>query len=159
MLKKITILLYLLIHISVFSQNIKKEIYESENYSIEVPDTWKSTNDDGIVNLYPTNEIGAITISEYHDFKLPKTDIKNFILSLTHSQEEEDKVKSSSSKKGYTQYFYENFDEHQNLYWVTKVFHKNNNLYIISINCEKKYWNGNYMKMFIESFDSFKIKK
>ena len=159
MLKKITILVYFFLSFSIYSQNLKKGIYETENYTIDVPDTWKSTNDDGIVNVYPTNEIGAITISEYHDFILPKTDIKNFVLSLSHSKEEVDKVNSSSSKKGYTQYFYEYFDDHQNLFWITKVFHKNNNLYIISINCEKKYWNGNYMKIFNETFDSFKIKK
>ncbi|MBK1895878.1 hypothetical protein [Chryseobacterium paridis] len=136
----------------------KAKIYESANYSINVPEGWKSTNDEDIVNIFPSNEIGAITISEYHDLNLPKEETKKFILALYKSNEEEAKVKSSKGKKGYTEYFYEYFDEHDKLFWITKVYQKEKNLFIISINCGQKYWNGNYMNLFNETFNSFKIK-
>lgn len=158
-MKKISLFLALLVSLSFYSQNFKKEVFTYGNYMIDVPEGWKQTEDDGIINIFPTNEIGAITISEYHNLDLPKEEIKKFVLSLHHSQEEESKVKSNSSKKGYTQYNYEYFDAQLNLFWTTKVLHKDKDLYIISINCEKKYWNGNYMNLFNETFASFKLKK
>ncbi|MCY0977457.1 hypothetical protein PGH12_18985 [Chryseobacterium wangxinyae] len=158
-MKKTLLIFSVLFHLTVFAQKTDTEVFESENYSIVMPDTWKITNDDGIVNIFPTNQIGAVTISEYHDLELPKAETKKFILALYNSSEDEKKIKSSGGKKGYTEYFYEYLDEKDQLLWITKVFQKNKDLYIISINCENKYWNGNYMKVFNETFESFKIKK
>lgn len=137
----------------------KAKVYESPNYSINVPDGWKSTNDSEIVNIFPTSQIGAITISEYHDLALPKEEVKKFILALYKSQDQEDKVKGKKSQKGYMEYLYEHFDEKEKLFWITKVFQKDKNLYLVSINCGQKFWNGNYMTQFNETFNSFKIKK
>ena len=159
MMKKIILIFSFVISIFSFSQKLGTELYENENYSIEKPDTWKATNDDGIINIFPTNQIGAITISEYEDLNLPKTEIKKFILALYKSSDDEKKIKSGSSKKGYTEYNYEYFDEHEKIFWVTKVFNKDKKLYLLTINCQQKYWNGNYMKLFNEAFASFKIKK
>nr|WP_315029719.1 hypothetical protein [uncultured Chryseobacterium sp.] len=137
----------------------KAKIYESSNYSITVPEGWKSTNDSDIVNIFPTNEIGAITISEYHDLALPKEEMKKFILALYKSEDAESKVKENKGKKGYREYFYEYFDEKEKLFWITKAFQKDKDLYLVSINCGQKFWNGNYMTLFNETFNSFKIKK
>lgn len=134
-------------------------LYDSENYSIAMPDTWKATNDVGIVNIFPTNQIGAITISEYADLNLPKEEIKKFILALYKSSDEEKKIKTGSGKKGYTEYNYEFYDEHEKIFWITKVLQKEKKLYLLTINCQQKYWNGNYMKLFNEAFETFKIKK
>ncbi|WP_082140603.1 hypothetical protein [Chryseobacterium sp. FH2] len=142
-----------------FSSAQRVKTYDSSNYSINVPEGWKSTNDSDIVNIFPTSEIGAITISEYHDLELPKEKTKKFILALYHSSDDESKVKSSKGKKGYTEYFYEYFDEKEKLFWITKVFQKDKDLYLVSINCGQKFWNGNYMSLFNETFNSFKIKK
>ncbi len=158
-MKKTVFLFALIISLSLFGQKSDTKVFESENYSVTMPDTWKATNDEGIVNIFPNNQIGAITISEYHDLELPKSETKKFILALYNSADEEKKIKSNGGKKGFTEYFYEYFDEKENLFWITKVFQKNKDLYIISINCQKKYWNGNYMKVFNETFESFKIKK
>ncbi len=77
----------------------KATTYDSPNYSINVPEGWRSTNDSDIINIFPTNEIGAITISEYHDLNLPKTETKKFILALYKSEDAEKKVKESRGKK------------------------------------------------------------
>jgi len=156
-MKKIILTTALFLSIYAFGQ-LTTEKYESENYSIMMPDTWKATNDDGIVNIFPSNQIGAITISEYHDLDLPKSEVKKFILALHNSYEDEKKVKTGSSKKGYSEYQYEYFDETEKLFWVTRVYQKNKDMYIISINCQEKHWNGNYMMVFNEAFNSFKIK-
>ncbi|NMR34083.1 hypothetical protein HIO71_07640 [Chryseobacterium aquaticum] len=158
-MKKTLFLFAILFSLSLFAQKSDTEVFESENYQITMPNTWKITNDEGIVNIFPSNQIGAITISEYHDLELPKEETKKFILALYNSSDDEKKIKSNSSKRGFTEYFYEYFDEKEKLFWLTKVFQKNKEMYIVSINCQQKYWNGNYMKVFKETFDSFKIKK
>lgn len=142
-----------------FSFAQKQQMYDSSNYSISYPDGWKAMNESEIVNIFPTNEIGAITISEYHDLNLPKAETKKFILALYQSSDDENKIKSKNGKKGYTEYMYEYFDEKDKLFWITKVFQKDKDLYLISINCGQKYWNGNYMTLFNDTFNSFKIKK
>ncbi len=142
-----------------FGQKTATKVYDSPNYSITLPDIWKVMNEGDIVNIFPDNHIGAITISEYHDLDLPKEEVKKFILALYKSPDEESKIKSKNGRKGYTEYNYEYFDEAEKLFWITKVYQKNKDLYLITINCEQKYWNGNYMKLFNETFDNFKIKK
>ena len=137
----------------------KTMTYDSPNYSINVPEGWKSTNDSDIVNIFPTSEIGAITISEYHGLDLPKAETKKFVLDLYKSQDQESKVKESRSKKGYTEYYYEYFDPKEKLFWITRAFQKDKELYLVTINCGQKFWNGNYMTLFNETFNSFKIKK
>ncbi|WP_288448209.1 hypothetical protein [uncultured Chryseobacterium sp.] len=137
----------------------KAKVYEKPNYSINVPEGWKSTNDSEIVNIFPTSEIGAITISEYHGLALPKEEMKKFVLDLYKSIDPESKVKESRGKRGYTEYFYEYFDEKGKLFWITKAFQKDKDLYLVTINCGQKFWNGNYMTQFNETFNSFKIKK
>lgn len=137
----------------------KAKVYDSPDYSINVPAGWRATNDNDIVNIFPANEIGAITISEYHGLNLPKADMKKFILALYKSEEPESKIKENRGRKGYTEYFYEYFDEKEKLFWITRAFQKDKDLYLISINCGQKFWNGNYMSLFNETFNSFKIKK
>lgn len=158
-MKKIFLILVLFTGSLLMAQPIPTEVYDHDNYSIVYPQGWKVTNDSEIVNIFPPSQIGAITISEYHDLNLPKSETKKFILALYKSSDDEKKVTSKSGKKGYTEYFYEYLDEKQNLVWLTKVYQKDKELYLISINCGQKYWNGNSMKLFNEAFDSFKIKK
>ncbi|AZA54292.1 hypothetical protein [Chryseobacterium sp. G0201] len=157
MIKKSILIITLLLGFFSFAQ--KQKIYDAPNYSINLPDGWKAMNEGDIVNIFPTNEIGAITISEYHDLNLPKAGTKKFILALYKSSDDESKIKSKNGKKGYTEYFYEYLDEKEKLFWITKVFQKDKDLYIVSINCGQKYWNGNYMTLFNDTFNSFKIKK
>lgn len=157
-MKKILFTAFIFAGSFLFSQHLGTEVYESENYSIEKPEMWKATDNEGIVNIFPSSQIGAITISEYHDLELPKNEVKKFILALYHSSDDEAKIKTKKGKKGYSEYFYEYFEEKEKLFWITKVLQKDKNLFIVSINCEQKHWNGNYMKLFNETFESFKVK-
>lgn len=146
-MKKIIVTLSFIIGSFSFAQSVPTKVYDSENYAITLPEGWKVTNDSDIINIFPSNQIGAITISEYHDLDLPKAETKKFILALYKSSDDEKKVKSKSSKKGYTEYFYEYFDEKEKLFWITKVLQKDKDMFLVSINCEQKHWNGNYMKL------------
>lgn len=158
-MKKILSALLFCIGFFLFAQSVPTKVYESPNYSVAFPDAWKVTDDNGIVNIFPDSHIGAITISEYHDLNLPKTETKKFILALYRSSDDEKKVTSRNGKKGYTEYFYEYADEKEKLVWLTRVFQKDKDLFLVSVNCKQKYWNGNYMKLFNEAFESFKIKQ
>lgn len=158
-MKRLIAAMLLFTGLLVFSQSVPTKVYEQENYSITLPEGWKVTDDSNIINIFPSNEVGAITISEYHDLNLPKAEIKKFILALYKSSDDESRIKSKSGKKGYTEYRYEYFDDQQKLFWITKVLQKDKDLFLVTINCGQKYWNGNYMKLFNEAFDSFKIKK
>ena len=158
-MKNIIVALFFIISSFSFAQSVPTTVYENQSYSITLPQGWKVTNDSDIINIFPSNQIGAITISEYHDLNLPKAETKKFILALYQSADDEKKVKSKSGKKGYTEYFYEYFDEKEKLVWITKVLQKDKDMFLVSINCTQKYWNGNYMKLFNEAFESFKIKK
>lgn len=157
-MKKILSALFFFTAVFFFAQSVSTKVYESQNYSITLPDGWKVTNDNDIINIFPDNHIGAITISEYHGLNLPKEETKKFILALYQSSDDEKKVKSRNGKKGYTEYLYEYVDEKEKLIWRTRVFQKDKDLFLISVNCGQKYWNGNYMRLFNEAFDSFKIK-
>lgn len=159
MTKRIALLLTFLISFIVFAQKTATKVYDNPNYSISFPEIWKVMNSGEIVNIFPDNQVGAVTISEYHNLDLPKNETKKFILALYQSTDEESKIKSRNGKKGYTEYHYEYFDEKEKLYWITKVFQKEKELYLITINCKQKYWNGNYMTLFNDTFNSFKIKK
>ncbi len=158
-MKRLIAAMLLFTGLLVFSQSVPTKVYEQENYSITLPEGWKVTDDSNIINIFPSNEVGAITISEYHDLNLPKAETKKFILALYKSSDDESRIKSKSGKKGYTEYRYEYFDDQQKLFWITKVLQKDKDLFLVTINCGQKYWNGNYMKLFNEAFDSFKIKK
>jgi hypothetical protein len=158
-MKRLIAAMLLFTGLLVFSQSVPTKVYEQENYSITLPEGWKVTDDSNIINIFPSNEVGAITISEYHDLNLPKAETKKFILALYKSSDDESRIKSKSGKKGYTEYRYEYFDDKQKLFWITKVLQKDKDLFLVTINCGQKYWNGNYMKLFNEAFDSFKIKK
>ncbi|WP_394660299.1 hypothetical protein [uncultured Chryseobacterium sp.] len=158
-MKRLTAAMLIFIGSWVFSQSVPTKVYENDNYSITLPEGWKVTDDSNIINIFPGNEVGAIIISEYHDLNLPRTETKKFILALYKSSDEESKIKTKNGKKGYTEYLYTYFDEKQKLVWTTKVLQKDKDLFLVTINCGQKYWNGNYMKLFNEAFDSFKIKK
>jgi hypothetical protein len=76
-----------LVTASLFSaQSVPTKVYENDNYSITLPEGWKVTNDSEIINIFPGNEIGAITISEYHDLNLPKKKPKNSFSRFTNLQ-------------------------------------------------------------------------
>jgi hypothetical protein len=88
-MKKILSALFFFTAVFFFAQSVSTKVYESQNYSITLPDGWKVTNDNDIINIFPDNHIGAITISEYHGLNLPKEETKKFILALYQSSDDE----------------------------------------------------------------------
>ena len=149
----LTLLLILSFQSQLFSQK-----YETDNFTIQHPELWRVTNDDGIVNVFPDSEIGAITISGYKELKLTEEQTRKFILDVIGSKEDPSQVKTKKVKNG-KEYSYQYLDEKQNAIWVAKVVSNVDLLYLVTIFCENKYWNGNFKNLFLESYNSFKLKK
>lgn len=132
--------------------------FETANFTIQYPDLWRTTNDDGIINIFPDNEIGSITISGYRDLNLNEEQTKMLLLKAIGSPENPEKIKVKKHRGSLTySYFYD--DASQNAVWTAKAVVQGDLLYIVSIFCKKPYWNGNYKNLFLESYNSFKIKK
>jgi hypothetical protein len=68
----------------LFAQSISNEVYQSENYSIIHPQDWKVTNDSEIINIFPPNQIGAITIRNITTLLCLKQKPKNSSLPFTN---------------------------------------------------------------------------
>lgn len=136
----------------------KPLVLDTSNFRMEYPEIWKVTNDDGIYNVFPDNEVGAITISGYENTGLPDKEMKKFLLDIYAANQPESVVKSKKIG-GATEYYYEFEDPQSKITVITKLIKKNNLMYIVTINCKTKYWNGQYRSQFLETFNSFKLKK
>ncbi len=136
-------------------QNTK--VFETPNFQIQYPEFWTTTNDEGIINIFPTGEIGAITISGYKDLNLSEAEVKNLMLTVINSQENPDliKVKKSGNK---TQYDYEYHDPEKEGEWTAKIIVDKGLLYLVTIFCKSNLWNGNIKNQFLDSYKSFKLK-
>lgn len=133
------------------------QTFETANFSIQYPDLWRATNDEGIINIFPDSEIGAITISGYRDLNLNEAQTKTLLLKAIGSHEDPDKIKLKK-QRGSLIYSYDYDDAPQNAVWTAKAVVRGDLLYIVTIFCKKPYWNGNYKALFLESYNSFKIK-
>ena len=151
------ILLFLLVPFWAFTQT-KESVVESDNFTINIPNLWKATNDEGIYNIFPDNKLGAITISGYENLNLTEEEIKKFIIDLYGRNDNIHEVKTKSNK-GSTEYHYNFVENADNTTWTTKIVKKNQLIYIVSIHCPTKFWSGNYKNLFLETYNSFKLKK
>ena len=149
--------LFILIPLLSFAQS-KETVVESENFSINLPSLWKATNDEGIYNIFPDNKLGAITMSGYENLNLSEEEIKPFILNLYGRNDNIHEIKTKSNK-GTLEYHFNFVDTDNNVTWNTKIVKKDQLIYIISISCPTKYWNGPYRNLFLETYNSFKLKK
>lgn len=151
---------FLLIVITLvsFKSSTEKATFESEYFSISYPAEWKIENDNDIVNIFPANEIGAITISGYEGVELNEDGIKKLLVDITGISELEKNV-TVKNKGGFAEFYHEYEDPKTNMYWITKVYKKNTDMHLVTMNCDAKYWNGNYRMMFLDALKSYKPKK
>lgn len=155
--KSATVLVLLLSLLSFRQSAAELKIYDGEHFSISYPADWKMENSNEIVHIFPANEIGAITISGYEGVELNEEDLKKMMRDITGVPDVDGKI-SVKSKNGYKEYYHEYADTKENVNWVTKIFRKGNDLQMVTVNCETKYWNGNYRMMFLDALKSYKPK-
>ena len=151
-------IIYLIAFLALFSfkSSAFSQKFETDNFTISHPDLWRVTNDEGIVNIFPDAEIGAITISGYRDLELNEEQTKMLILDVIGSNESTEKITVKKTKNG-KEYSYKFLNDKG--IWIAKVVANGDLLYLVTVYCESKYWNGNYKSLFLESYNSFKLKK
>ena len=140
-----------------FKKSTEKTTFEGEYFSISYPAEWKIENENDIVNIFPANEIGAITISGYEGVELNEEGVKKLMVDITGIADLPNKV-TMKNKGGFEEYYQEYEDRKSNMFWITKVFKKKGDMHVVTMNCDSKYWNGNYRMMFLDAIKSYKPK-
>ena len=141
--------------ISALGCNQQEKIinYKGENFSLSYPASWQTTNDDGILNFFPIESYGAVTISSYKGITFPIEKTKELILETNKVKDNPEHV-IMIKKQDVVEFYYENVDD--TLKWVTRAIRKNTDFYLITINCELKRWESNKAS-FTKVLESFKL--
>jgi hypothetical protein len=155
-IKKSLLNLLVIIGLTTFQacgQKSKATTYKGDKFSLEYPAKWQTSNENEILNFFPVENDGALTLS-YHsgiDFPLEKT--KEFIFEMNEIKDKPSKVKMT--KKGViTEFYYEYIDK--DVKWVIKAFRKNTDFYLLTTNCDLNKWIAN-KDIFMTTINSFKF--
>ena len=149
--------LLLLFALFSFKESQNKTTFDGAHFSITYPADWKIENANDLVNIFPAHEIGAITISGYEGVQLDQEGVKNLIVEITGLPDVHKDV-SVKNRNGFAEYYHEYDDAKNNMHWITKIYIKKNDMHLVTINCESKYWNGVYRMMFLDALKSYKPK-
>ena len=137
----------------VCGQQNKTTIYKGDKFTLEYPAQWQTTNENGILNFFPTENYGGLTLSYRSGIDYPMEKTKEFILEMNEIKDKPENVKMT--KKGdITEFSYEYIDI--NLKWVIKVFRKKTDFYLLTITCELQKWDKN-KDTFLKLINSFKL--
>ena len=137
-----------------FSQVEQLKTYTAERFSLQYPAIWIMAEENGIINFYPKEDYGAITVSFHSNIDFPLSRTKKIILEIMGITDDPANVKMTE-KGDIIEFYYEHTIE--NVKWVTKAFRRNDEFYLLTINCELNMWQKEKMP-FIKSLNSFKIK-
>lgn len=136
--------------------NPQMKIFQNPQYLVQYPADWAVTSEKGIVNIYPKNQDGAITISFFSDITFPLDETKSSIIEMNELSDSPESVKMT--KLADVVEFTHNFvDAKANRHWFTKVLRKGSDLYLITINCRNEVWEKQKGSLF-SVVDTFQIK-
>lgn len=127
--------------------------YKGDKFTLEYPVNWLTSNENGILNFFPKNNDAALTISYHAGINFPIEHTKAFILEMFEIKDKPTNVKMTT-KGNVTEFYYEHIDK--NVKWITKAFRRNEDLYLLTINCNLNKWEAN-KNTFINAMNSFKI--
>lgn len=137
----------------VCGQDNNSATYKGDKYTLDYPANWQTSNKDGILNFFPKENYGAITISYYTGINFPLEKTKAFILEMYEIKDKPTNVKMTT-KGNVTEFYYEHIDK--NVKWITKAFRRNTDFYLLTINCDLNKWEANKNTL-INTMNSFKI--
>jgi len=134
-------------------QQNKSTIYKSDKFSLEYPTQWQTSNENGVLNFFPAENYGALTVSYHSDIDFPLDKTKEFILEMNEIKDKPSNVKMTT-KGNVTEFYYEHIGK--DVKWVTKAFRKNTDFYLLTINCDLNKW-GTNRDTFMRIINSFKL--
>jgi hypothetical protein len=138
-----------------YAQNDKINTFKADNFSINYPSNWITTNDNGIRNFFPKDEYGAVTISKYSDVDLTLEMTKQFILEMNEVKDNPDNV-VATKKNNFLEFNYEHIDHINKIKWITRAIRKGNDFYLLTINCELSKWPSSKLT-FLNVLESFRV--
>jgi hypothetical protein len=131
--------------------------YETSKYKINYRSDWLFSNDGEIVNIYPKNEYGAVTISFYSGITFPLEETKSFILEMNQiAGDSPDSVKMVA-KGELVEFIHDYVDKGKQRVWFTKAIRKGSDFFLITVNCDEGLWEKQKAEYFTV-VESFKIK-
>ncbi|MFT3912434.1 MAG: hypothetical protein QM737_23605 [Ferruginibacter sp.] len=130
------------------------ETYKGKGFSLVYPKEWKTTDEEGILNFFPEDNSGAITISIYSNVNLSIADLKFGILEATGKDTSEVGNVKITTKADLTILYYECVSN--NTKWVAKIFKRKNDIFFLTVNSTPVSWIEK-KEMFMKVMDSFKL--
>lgn len=149
---KLVLIFSMTIHQACEQKN-KLTIYQGDKFTIEYPSLWQTTNENGILNFFPKENYGAVTVSSHSNIDFPLDKTKEFILEMNEINDNPENVRMTM-KGDVAEFYYEH--SNKNLKWITKAIRKKNNFYLLTINCELDKWDKN-KESFIAVMNSFRF--
>ena len=137
-----------------FCQQEQLKTYRSERFSLQYPATWKTKDESGILNFYPEDDYGAITISYRSGIDFPLNKTRDLILEISEVNDNPANVKMTK-KAAVTEFYYEHTSN--NVKWITKAFRKKDDFYLVTVNCDLSRWDQEKLQ-FLKTLNSFKVK-
>jgi len=128
-------------------------IYKGDKYTLEYPVEWQTTNENGILNFFPIENFGALTLSKHSDIDFPLENTKQVILDMYEIKDKPENVKMLRKGDIY-EFTYQHVDK--DVKWVTKAFRNKTDFYLLTVNCELSKWDTN-KDMFFKVINTFKI--
>ncbi|BAV07618.1 PsbP protein [Filimonas lacunae] len=151
------VLLFIFIAILVipaFAKQLKEKVYNGKGFSIIYPSSWESSEEEGIVNLFPTDNFAGITIVAHQQVQLSQDEIRALLLEMNGIINNAPVI-ITNTKNDVTEYYFEYTS--RNIKWQVKAFHQQETLYLVSTNCHADRWE--HMKpLMLKSLQSFRIK-
>ena len=137
-----------------FIQKAKDKIYSGNRFSIGYPYNWEIAVQEEVVQLFPTDNNGSVTITSYVGIDLPPEEMPAYLLSLYQLHTTEAKVIIIPAGER-TDYFFEH--TRGGTQWFVKAVHNGNDLYLLTVNCEVGKW-GSSKPLFLKVVNSFRLK-
>jgi hypothetical protein len=154
--KKIFLSLLLLIVLATqqtYAQQSKTTVYKGDKFTLEYPAEWHTQNENGILNFYPAEDYGALTFSQHSGIDFPLEKTREVILEMHEIKDSPETVKMIKNGET-TEFYYEHTVKE--VKWVTKVFRRGTDIYILTVNCEVGKWEAK-KTAFLKAINSFRL--
>lgn len=131
-------------------------MFESRRYQISYPADWLVSEEGKIVNIYPSSQRGAVTVSDYSGIDFPLEETRAFILDM-HELSGDPKSVTMAENGGVFEFTHEFTKKTDGVRWYTRAIRKGSDFFLITINCDEKQWEKQKATLFSIA-DSFNIK-
>lgn len=136
--------------------NEETKKFESRGYQISYPAGWLVSEEGKIVNIYPSSERGAVSISDYSGIDFPLEETRTFILDM-HELSGDPKSVTMTENNGVFEFTHEFTKKADSVRWHTRAIRKGSDFFLITINCPEDQWQRQ-KAVLVRVADSFKIK-